>query len=75
MHIQPPATATATVKIENGIQQQVPIVNGASRTASQPTLSKPQPLQLMTTTSAAATNTHHLPKPPALSEKERPLNQ
>ncbi|CAH8274987.1 unnamed protein product [Arabidopsis lyrata] len=75
MHIQP--SATATVKTENGVQQQVPIVNGASRTNSQPTLNKPQPMQLINTTSAsaaaaAATNTHHLHKPPALSEKKDP---
>lgn len=71
MHLQPPATVT--VKTENGIQQQVPIVNGASRTTSQPTLNKQQPMQLMNTTSAAAaTNTHHLHKPPALPEKKDP---
>ncbi|XP_010438363.1 PREDICTED: protein tesmin/TSO1-like CXC 5 [Camelina sativa] len=74
-HLQPPATAT--VKTENGIQQQVPVVNGASRTTSQPTVNKPQPMQLMNTTSAAAavatTNTHHHHnKPPALSEKKDP---
>ncbi|VVB11227.1 unnamed protein product [Arabis nemorensis] len=63
MHIQPPA-ATVTVKTENGIQQQVPVVNGASRTTTQPTLSKP----LMTT--ANTSTTHHLHKPPALSEKK-----
>ncbi|KAL1216294.1 Protein tesmin/TSO1-like CXC 5 [Cardamine amara subsp. amara] len=78
MHLQPPATSnlqpptTVTVKTENGIQQQVPIANGALRTNPQPTLNKPQPLQLMTTTTsaAAAKNTHHLHKPPALSEKK-----
>ncbi|EOA18775.1 hypothetical protein CARUB_v10007372mg [Capsella rubella] len=70
-HQQPPATAT--VKTENGIQQQVPIVNGASRTTSQPTVDIPQPLQLMNTTpAAAAANTHHLHNPPALSEKKDP---
>lgn len=66
MHLQPPATAT--VKTENGIQQQVPNVNGASRITTQPTFNKPQPLPLMTT--ANTSNTHHLHKPPALSEKK-----
>ncbi|CAH2077631.1 unnamed protein product [Thlaspi arvense] len=66
-HIQSPATptATATVKIENGIE----LVNGgASRAATQPTVNKPQPLQVTTTTNTS--NTQHPHKPPALSEKK-----
>ncbi|CAH8322392.1 unnamed protein product [Eruca vesicaria subsp. sativa] len=73
-HIQSPPTATATVKTENGIQQIPPIVNGASRTTSQPTtLSKPQLLQPTTTTNTSTTQ--HLHKPPTLPEKKDPLNQ
>ncbi|CAA7046759.1 unnamed protein product [Microthlaspi erraticum] len=78
MQLQSPATATATatvaVKTENGIQQMPPMANGASRTTTQPTLNKPQPIQLTTTANTSnATNTansHQLHKPPALSEKK-----
>ncbi|XP_056859298.1 protein tesmin/TSO1-like CXC 5 [Raphanus sativus] len=73
-HIQPPPTATATVKTENGIQQIPPVVNGASRTTAQPTVSKPQPLQPTTTTNTSTTQ-QHPHKPPALPEKKDPQNQ
>lgn len=76
-HIQSPPTATATaaVKTENGIQQIPPVVNGASRTTAQPTLSKPQPLQPTTTTNTSTTQQHPPHKPPALPEKKDPQNQ
>uniref|UniRef100_A0A1J3JSZ6 Protein tesmin/TSO1-like CXC 5 n=2 Tax=Noccaea caerulescens TaxID=107243 RepID=A0A1J3JSZ6_NOCCA len=73
MQLQSPATATATVtvKTENGIQQIPPMANGASRTTTQPTLNKPQPIQQTTTTDTSNTaNSHQLHKPPALSEKK-----
>lgn len=75
MQIQTPATAsttgTVTVKTENGIQQIPPMANGASRTTTQPTLNKPQPLPLTTTTITTNTaNSHQLHKPPALPEKK-----
>ncbi|ESQ54344.1 hypothetical protein EUTSA_v10024708mg [Eutrema salsugineum] len=70
-HVQSPAattTTTVTVKTENGIQQIPPVMNGASRTTTQPTINKPQPLQLTTATNTS--NPHHLHKPPPLSEKK-----
>ncbi|KAF8094315.1 hypothetical protein N665_0365s0003 [Sinapis alba] len=68
-HIQSPSTApTVTVKTENGIQQTPPVVNGASRTTTQPTINKPQPLQPMSTTNTSSS--HHPRKPPALEEKK-----
>ncbi|KAF8090734.1 hypothetical protein N665_0468s0011 [Sinapis alba] len=75
-HIQSPptATATATVKTENGIHQVPPIVNGASsRATTQPTVNKPHMLQPRSTTNTSTT--HHPHKPPALPEKKDPLNQ
>ena len=62
-HIQPPPTASATVKTENGIQQ-IP----EPRTTAQPTLTKPQPLQPTTTTNTSTTQHPH--KPQALPEKK-----
>ncbi|KAH0901374.1 hypothetical protein HID58_040877 [Brassica napus] len=62
-HIQPPPTASATVKTENGIQQ-IP----QPPTTAQPTLTKPQPLQPTTTTNTSTTQHPH--KPPALPEKK-----
>lgn len=62
-HIQPPPTASATVKTENGIQQ-IP----EPRTTAQPTLTKPQPLQPTTTTNTSTTQHPH--KPPAFPEKK-----
>ncbi|KAF3597254.1 hypothetical protein DY000_02027517 [Brassica cretica] len=70
-HIQSPPSATETVKMENGIQQVPPIVNGAT---TQPTVNKPQLLQPMQTTTNTS-STHHPHKPPALPEKKDPLNQ
>ncbi|KAG5407262.1 hypothetical protein IGI04_013381 [Brassica rapa subsp. trilocularis] len=73
-HIQSPPAATDTVKMENGIQQVPPIVNGASRATTQPTVNKPQLFQPMQTTTNTS-GTHHPHKPPALPEKKDPLNQ
>ncbi|KAJ0250898.1 CRC domain-containing protein [Hirschfeldia incana] len=66
-HIQSPSTgSTVTVKTENGIQQTPPVVNGASRTTTQPTVNKPQPLQETTTTDTSS-NDH---KPPAFEKRD-----